>query len=196
MFAEEDVRRLEFIALCRFLDLPLREIGDLLRTVEKECCGSAQPRLRRLLGKKLEEVDRRIMQLQGLRQRLDSYYQRMAEAIEGRVAVRCTPTTSPIECAFDDARQTVDVKKPAPETTSRLTLQRLETPNLIRSDASSPTKEEEKMCGCKSEGKDEMTIGGRQSKQQAVKAQTEKAKSSPTRDGEVCCEPLCPDACG
>ena len=45
MFTDEHVHRLEFIALCRVLDLPLREIGDLLRCVDEDCCGSAQPAL-------------------------------------------------------------------------------------------------------------------------------------------------------
>ena len=46
IFTDKHVHRLEFIALCRLLDLPLREIGDLLRCVDDECCVSAQPALR------------------------------------------------------------------------------------------------------------------------------------------------------
>jgi len=118
MFTDEHVHRLEFIALCRLLDLPLREIGDLLRCVDTECCGSAQPALRRLLGDKLQEVDRRIAQLQGLRQRLESYFRRLPEGAEGQETARCMPTTSPINCAFDDASQMVDVKEPAADVTN------------------------------------------------------------------------------
>ncbi len=102
IFTEEHVQRLDFIALCRLLDLPLREIGDLLRCVDEECCASAQPRLRRLLSEKLQEVDRRITLLQGLRQRLQSSYQRLPAAAEGPDTAGCRPTTSPIKCAFGD----------------------------------------------------------------------------------------------
>ncbi len=103
MFTDEHVQRLEFIALCRLLDLPLREIGDLLRSADEECCASAQPRLRRLLGDKLQEVDRRIAQLRALRQRLESYRQQLPAG--GPDAEGCTPIIDPIGCAFGDAPQ-------------------------------------------------------------------------------------------
>ena len=105
VFTEEHVERLEFIVLCRLLDLPLRDIGDLLRSVDEECCASAQPRLRRLLGDKLQEVDRRIAQLQGLRRRLESYRQELPGG--GPNSAGCTPITNPIGCAFGDAPQKV-----------------------------------------------------------------------------------------
>ena len=128
MFTDEHVQRLEFIALCRLLDLPLREIGDLLRSVDEECCGSTRPRLRRLLGNKLQEVDRRITLLLALRQRLESYVQQLPERAEGQEAAGCAPTTSPIKCAFDDAPQKVKMEAPAVGITNPLTLQRLQTP--------------------------------------------------------------------
>ena len=107
MFTDEHVHRLEFISLCRVLDLPLREIGDLLRSVDEECCASAQPALRRQLGDKLQEVDRRIAQLQRLRQRLERYRQPLPGGAEGADTEGCTPTTSPIGCAFGDAPRKV-----------------------------------------------------------------------------------------
>ena len=126
IFTEEHVRRLEFVALCRLLDLPLREIGDLLDSVDDECCASARPRLGRLLAEKLQEVDRRIALLQGLRQRLESHFQRLSEGAEGQELAGCRPITSPIECAFGDALQKVQMEEPTPEVTKPLTLQRLE----------------------------------------------------------------------
>lgn len=89
------------MALCRSLDLPLREIGDLLGCVDDGCCASAQPRLRRLLGEKQQEVDRRITLLQDLRRQLESV-QRLPERAEGREPASCTPTTNLTECAFGD----------------------------------------------------------------------------------------------
>ena len=130
VFTEEHLQRLQFIALCRLLDLPLREIGDLLRCVDDECCTSARPSLRGLLGEKLQDVDRRITLLQDLRRRLESYFQRLPE---GNETASCTPTTSPIKCAFGDAPQKIDVEEPAPEPTKRLTLQRLQGLSSIRS---------------------------------------------------------------
>lgn len=116
MFTEDHVQRLEFIALCRVLDLPLREIGDLLRCVDDECCASARPSLGRLLGEKLQEVDRRITQLEGLRQRLESYFQ--GPGAEAQDTAGCTPTTSPIEYAFNEAPRFVDLEEPATEITN------------------------------------------------------------------------------
>ena len=123
---EDHVRRLEFIALCRLLDLPLREIGRLLSSVHDDCCASARPGLRGLLREKLQEVDHRIALLKALRKRLESYFQRVPDGSEGQGTAGCTPATSPIECAFGDAPQKVEVEEPAHEATKRLTLQRLE----------------------------------------------------------------------
>ena len=127
IFTEDHVRRLEFIALCRLLDLPLREIGRLLRSVNDDCCASARPGLRGLLREKLHEVDHRIALLKALRKRLESYFERVPEGSEGQGTAGCTPATSPIECAFGDAPQKVELEEPAPEATKRLTLQRLES---------------------------------------------------------------------
>ena len=79
LFTEEHVQRLEFIALARLLDLPLRQIGDILDCVDEGCCNSVQPRLRGLLAEKLQDVDSRITMLQDLRNRLHDYYQDLAE---------------------------------------------------------------------------------------------------------------------
>lgn len=115
LFTEEHVKRLEFIALSRLLDLPLREIGDVLRGIDEECCASARPSLRHLLGEKLREVDRRITQLQGLRQRLESHFQGLPEGDEGQETAGCTPATSPITCAFGDSPQIANGEHPVPE---------------------------------------------------------------------------------
>ena len=109
VFTEEHVQRLEFIALCRLLDLPLREIGYLLQCVDDDCCVSARPPLQRLLVEKLQEVDHRMTLLKGLQERLGSFLQRLLKGTEGQIA-RCTPGSSPIQCTFGDA--TVHVKKP------------------------------------------------------------------------------------
>ena len=106
LFTEEHVQRLEFIALARLLDLPLREIGDLLSCVDDGCCSSAQPHLRGLVGEKLREVDTRITMLQDLRDRLQSYYQQLPEVAECRETGDCAPASSPIQCAFGETSLT------------------------------------------------------------------------------------------
>ena len=115
LFTEEHVRRLQFVALCRLLDLPLREIGDLLHAVDEQCCASARPRLYRRLSEKLAEVDRRITLLQGLRHRLESYFRRLPEGAEDQESAGCTPAMNPIECAFGEVPRMVEVEEPAPE---------------------------------------------------------------------------------
>ena len=111
LFTEEHVQRLEFIALARLLDLPLREIGELLSCVDDGCCTSAQPRLRGLLAVKLHEVDNRMTMLQDLRNRLQSYYQRLPEADELQETEVCAPAASPLQCAFGQAPLKVSKRK-------------------------------------------------------------------------------------
>lgn len=103
LFAEEHVQRLEFIALARSLDLPLREIGELLGYINDGCCTSAQPHVRTSLAEKLQEVDRRIATLQDLRHRLQEYCDRFSEGVECEESCRCAPGATLIQCAFGEA---------------------------------------------------------------------------------------------
>lgn len=103
LFGEEHVQRLEFIALARSLDLPLREIGELLGYISDGCCTSAQPRLRQSLAEKVQEVDRRIVMLQDLRNRLEEYHHRLAKGAELQETCSCSPGATPVQCAFGDA---------------------------------------------------------------------------------------------
>lgn len=107
LFGEEHVQRLEFIALARSLDLPLREIGELLGYISDGCCTSAHPHLQSLLGDKLQEVDRRIAMLQALRHRLEEYHHRLEEA-ECDETCTCSPGATPIQCAFGEDARKVD----------------------------------------------------------------------------------------
>jgi DNA-binding transcriptional MerR regulator len=102
LFDEEHVQRLEFIALGRSLDLPLREIGELLGYISDGCCTSAHPHLQSLLGDKLQEVDRRIVMLQDLRQLLQEYYHDLSEGAKCPEPCTCAPGASPIQCAFGE----------------------------------------------------------------------------------------------
>jgi DNA-binding transcriptional MerR regulator len=116
LFDEEHVQRLEFIALARSLDLPLREIGELLRYVRDGCCTSAHPHLQSLLGDKLQEVDRRLVMLQDLRRRLEVYLDRLSEGAECQEPCTCAPGATPVQCAFGEAALRIDQGKSGPGT--------------------------------------------------------------------------------
>lgn len=131
LFTEDHVQRLEFIALGRLLDLSLREIGDLLSCVDEGCCTSAQPRVRTLLKEQLEEMDRRIAMLQELRQRLQSYDQRLQDEDACQTAADCVPAASPIACAFGGASAA------APLTGRRLTRSSIDSPTIGRASLNS-----------------------------------------------------------
>jgi len=114
LFTEEHIQRLEFIALGRSLDLPLREIGELLGYINDGCCSSAQPHLRTLLGEKLQEVDRRLLMLQDLRRRLEVYLDRLSEGAECNETCTCALGATPVQCAFGEAAPRVDRASRAP----------------------------------------------------------------------------------
>ncbi len=133
LFTEEHVQRLRFIRLCRLLDLPLREIGELLSCVDEGCCASAQPGLGHSLEAKLQEVDRRLALLRGLRRRLKSYRERLQGRVEDRESAACKPGASPRECAFGTAGQRTTPDKRPEVVADGLTLQRLEQLDCNRS---------------------------------------------------------------
>lgn len=62
--------RLSFIDAAKQLDLPLPEIAELLTVVEGETCTQVRDALHPKLEQRLDEVDRRLKSLQGLRVRL------------------------------------------------------------------------------------------------------------------------------
>ncbi len=126
LFAEEHIQRLEFIALARSLDLPLREIGELLGYINDGYCTSAQTHLRTLLSEKLGEVDRRLAMLQDLRHRLQDHYHRLGQGVECDETCHCTAGANPVQCAFGEAAVKVDKGKSATWGGKVLTLQPLE----------------------------------------------------------------------
>lgn len=193
IFTEEHVHRLEFIGLCRLLDLPLRQIGDLLRSVDDECCASAQPRLRRVLGEKLQEVDRRITLLQALHQRLESYLQRLPGGAESQETAGCAAITSPIRCAFGDTPEIDNVDEPAPEVTKPFDSPTVGNPKCNESQL--VDKGVAKMCEVKSEVKSEVKAD---EELKVIQPQErEKARKDAAKSSGDCCEPLCnPITCG
>lgn len=62
--------RLSFIEAAKQLHLPLPEIAELLTVVEGETCTQVRDALHPKLEQRLDEVDRRLDALQGLRARL------------------------------------------------------------------------------------------------------------------------------
>lgn len=70
VYSDQDLRRLHMVRRARLLDMSLAQIKDLLRYAEGEPCGPFQRRLVELVREKLEEVNRRIHDLEQVREDL------------------------------------------------------------------------------------------------------------------------------
>lgn len=101
VFTVNDVSRLEFIKRARLLDLSLKEIGDLLASVGRGCCGSAQPRLSALIETKIAETDRKLADLRRLRKELEGLRGRLAPRIAGPGPIQPCPEGATVSaCVF------------------------------------------------------------------------------------------------
>jgi DNA-binding transcriptional MerR regulator len=101
VFTADDVSRLEFIKRARLLDLSLKEIGDLLASVNQGCCGSAQPRLSALVEAKIADTDRKLADLRRLRKDLEGLRGRLAPRIAGPGPIQpCSEGATVSTCVF------------------------------------------------------------------------------------------------
>lgn len=101
LFTPADVQRLEFIKRLRLLNLSIGQIGDLLRSVEEGCCGSARPRFRAVVEQKLSEVEDRLRELRELRKTL----QHLSERVPSKtLPSSCLPGASVSSCAAGEDR--------------------------------------------------------------------------------------------
>ena len=73
LYAPEDEGKLRFVRQAKGLGLSLDEIRELLAAAESGCCGEVVPRLDRLLGEKIEEIDAKITELGSFRDQLAAY---------------------------------------------------------------------------------------------------------------------------
>lgn len=95
LYSEQDVERLRLIKGARLLDLSLVEIRQLLTSLNGP---AARPPLRRLLQEKLAALDRKMKDLQLLRNRIEHVKDVIArEKVKAQVSC-CDPLCGPEIC--------------------------------------------------------------------------------------------------
>jgi DNA-binding transcriptional MerR regulator len=78
LYDEDALRRIELINRAKVLGLTLAEAKEFLHVAEG-CCGEHHPELAALVGRKLEETQRRITELATLRQTLEDVLLRLEQ---------------------------------------------------------------------------------------------------------------------
>lgn len=169
VYGQEDVRRLDLLRRGKALGLSLGEIGELLETAERGCCGEAAAAGRALASRKIAEIDRRIAELGALRATLVE-----ALAADGPVPDGCLAEP----CAESDGREGREV--------SELTVVR------VPEKAAENPKNNPTSSGCCEPECGPETCGSEAS----VELGEEQAKAK-VATGSGCCEPECgPETCG
>jgi len=85
LYSETDVRRLQLVRRARVLDMGLPEVRELVTWASSGTCNDFQDHFSEVVHRKLEEVDRRIADLQGLKDDLAH--------LEAHLAVNPQPDT-------------------------------------------------------------------------------------------------------
>ena len=97
IYEATDLRRLELVRRARMLALPLAEVRQLVRLAENSNCDDFQGHFLKLVSSKRGEVDRRIADLENLKQdlqRLEAHFMNSAnEAEPDHVFLECSPET-------------------------------------------------------------------------------------------------------
>lgn len=97
LYSETDVRRVELIRRARLLDMSLPEVRELLERASTVTCNNFSDRFLEVVRLKLEEVDRRIADLQNLKADLRRLEAHLAEAGKEVAAdhtmLECSPET-------------------------------------------------------------------------------------------------------
>lgn len=112
MYDPDAAERLRFIRRAKTLGLTLKEIQQLLTTLDEACCGDVRPQMAALLDDKIAEVDAHISELRSLRERLDVHRGTvLARAHDGTAEASCTPDgcvclegTEPLRSSDPDLR--------------------------------------------------------------------------------------------
>ena len=97
LYSDVDVRRLQLIRRARLLDMSLPEVRELLEWASSETCEDFQDRFKEVVRRKLDEVDRRIADMEHLkqdRQRLEAHFlDSSSEANADHTVLECSPET-------------------------------------------------------------------------------------------------------
>ena len=87
-YGEEEIGRLKFIHHARMLDLSLDDIRQLLGVVEENGCPGGGPEYHLILARHLEQIDKRLGHLRGLRNQIEALMEQ-------------NRPPAPIECSWD-----------------------------------------------------------------------------------------------
>ncbi len=97
LYSDMDVRRVELVRRARALDMGLAEVRELVEWAGTGSCNDFQERFQEVLHRKLEEVDKRIADLDHLKQdllRLDAHFAAsQKEANADHTVLECSPET-------------------------------------------------------------------------------------------------------
>ena len=97
IYSETDVRRLELVRRARMLDMTLPEVRELVEWASSGICNDFQGRFLEVVHRKLEEVDKRIDDLEHLKQvleRLEAHFVETEKEVNAdHTVLECSPET-------------------------------------------------------------------------------------------------------
>ena len=97
LYSDIDVRRVELVRRARALDMGLPEVRELVEWASTGSCNDFQERFQEVLRRKREEVDRRIADLEHLKQDLqllEAHFEvSQKENNAGHTVLECSPET-------------------------------------------------------------------------------------------------------
>jgi DNA-binding transcriptional MerR regulator len=109
LYSETDVRRLELIRRARLLDMALPEVRELVERASSVTCNDFQDRFLEVVRLKLDEVDKRIADLQHLKgdlQRLEAHLMEdRKETMADHTMLECSPETCTCLGAKDQRKE-------------------------------------------------------------------------------------------
>jgi MerR family mercuric resistance operon transcriptional regulator len=97
LYAERDLRRLQFIQRAKLIGLPLRKIKELaLHLSEEECaCPTLRPQLEQLIREQLKDIGAKLDQLALLKEELEGFLTKMRRARRALPEELCTCASGP-----------------------------------------------------------------------------------------------------
>lgn len=92
LYSEQDGQRLQLIRVARSLGLSVRDVRELMATVQHENCGSFQGQAARLIVGKLEQVEAKIQEMTALKEELQRAIENLGQPAAGRdsAVLECT----------------------------------------------------------------------------------------------------------
>ncbi len=84
LYSEQDGQRLQLIRVARSLGLSIRDVRELMATVQHENCGSFQGQAARLIVGKLEQVEAKIQEMTALKEELQRAIENLGLPAAGR----------------------------------------------------------------------------------------------------------------